>query len=123
MLIRSIEACDNHLRTIDVELKLLELQRKQVLEIREFLVQHGEKVPRRRGVRISNNPPGKLRVEVLRLVRDNPGLNSRQLWEKRSDPQASFRRFSSTLNNLRTAGEIVNTGSTGSSSRWFIKEN
>lgn len=112
MLLRTVAECDK-------ALKYLEMERKHVLEVREFLEENGPQffIPRRQ--RKSN------RNRVLQMISDNPGIDGQavrsQLHKEGFD--VTRRQAQSSLSNLAAAGEIENRGKHGLGARWYIKEN
>ena len=111
-MLRTVAECDK-------ALKLLEIERKHILEVRKFLEENGPQVfiPRRQKKTNRNR--------VLQIISDNPGIDGQAvrkiLHEEGFDVHK--RQAQSSLSNLAAAGEIENRGKHGLGARWYIKEN
>ena len=110
MLLRTLADCDK-------ALKLLDMHREHVLEVRAFLEENGPQ--------LFDPVRPKLQMDqILQIVLDNPGIDGigvRQMLEK-TEVELSPRQVQSALSRLAKSGEIENRGKHGLGSRWYIKE-
>jgi hypothetical protein len=115
-MLNSIADCDKALKDIDTRIKFFEMERDHILEIRTFLKEHKDLS--------SLSMTESNREKILRIVRNNPGINGTKIKNVLAAEGYVFvgRQVQSLVSNLAKVGEIENRGSHGLGAQWFIKE-
>ena len=109
-MLRTVAECDK-------ALKLLEMERKHILEIRKYLEKNGP-------VLLPTRQPKPTTDTVLQIVLDHPGVDGQTVVEtiKELGFELEKRQVQSALNRLSIAGEIENRGKHARGARWYVKE-
>src|SRR4051812_15077326 len=117
MLLRTIDECDTRLAQIDREVQRLELERRHVTETRDLLVKFGEPEE----TADPGRPMPALQAKIYEIIRENPGLNSRQIRSFMvQDPGAA--KVTKRLSYMTEKNYVRNLGGTGLSGKWYIVE-
>lgn len=109
-MLRTVAECDK-------ALKLLDMERNHILEIREYLKENGP-------VLIPTVRPKVKTDAILQIVVDNPGIDGqgiKRLVDK-SWFDATGRQIQSAVSRLSRDGEIENRGKHGLGACWYVSK-
>lgn len=111
-MLNTIEACNEALSKVDLELERLNLERKHILAVRELL---GKK----KGTMISRRI---VKQRLREIVAENPGIDGITIREILDDNSLTPRQVTFIMSDMRRKGEIVNRGSHARGARWYVEE-